>query len=60
MKVAIGIVMLCIAAAMILLGRPRKGEDARPFMRSPLMFATYPAVVLVFIAMGLLAVVMNL
>jgi hypothetical protein len=60
MNVAIGIVMLCIAGVMVLLGRPRKGEDARPFMRSPVIYATYPAVILVFIAMGLLTLVMNL
>lgn len=60
MNVATGIVMLCIAVAMVLLGRPRKGEDARPFMRSPLIYATYPAIILVFIAMGTLTIVMNL
>ena len=52
--------MLGIAAALLLLGRPRKGEDVRPFMRSPLVFAVYPAMILVFIAMGTLSIVMNI
>jgi hypothetical protein len=60
MNVAAGIAMLCIAVAMILPGRPRKGEDAQPAMRSPLIYATFPATILVFIAMGLLTIVMNL
>jgi hypothetical protein len=60
MYVAAGIVMLCIAIAMLLLGRPRKGEDTRPFMRSSFVYATYPAIILVFIAMGTLSIVMNL
>jgi hypothetical protein len=60
MNVATGIGMLCIAVAMVLLGRPRNGEDARPFMRSPFVYATYPAIILVFIAMGTLSIVMIL
>jgi hypothetical protein len=60
MNVAAGIVMLCITIAMVLPGRPRKGEDARLFMRSPLIYAAFPAIILVFIAMGMLAIVMNL
>ena len=50
-SVVVGIVMLVIAAALILLARPRKGEDVRPFMNSSLVFAVYPATILVFIAM---------
>jgi len=60
MNLIIGIAMLCIGLAMILLGRPRKGEDKRPFMHSHLVYATYPALILVFIAMGSLTIVMNL
>ena len=60
MNVAAGIVMLCIAVAMVPPGRPRKGEHARLFMRSPLIYAAFPAVILVFIAMGTLTIVMNL
>jgi hypothetical protein len=60
MNVTIGIVMLCIGVGMILLGRPRKGEDLRPFMHSTIVFAVYPAVVLVFLAIGLLTIVTNL
>jgi hypothetical protein len=52
--------MLGIAAALLLLGRPRKGEDIRPFMTSSLVYAVYPAMILVFIAMGMLTIVMNL
>ncbi len=59
MNVTIGIVMLCIGLAMILLGRPRKGEDMRPFLRSPLASAVYPALILVFLAIGALTIVMN-
>jgi hypothetical protein len=60
MNVAAGIVMLCITIAMVHPGRPRKGEDAWLFMRSPLIYAAFPAIILVFIAMGMLAIVMNL
>ncbi len=58
--VMLGLAMLGIAAALLLLGRPRKGEDMRPFMTSSLVYAFYPAMTLVFIAMGMLTVVMNL
>ena len=60
MGVTLGLGMLGIAAALLLLGRPRKGEDVRPFMKSSLVFAVYPAMILVFIAMGSLSIVMNL
>jgi len=58
--VMLGLAMLGIAAALLLLGRPRKGEDMRPFMTSSLVYAVYPAMILVFIAMGMLTIVMNL
>jgi len=58
--VILGFAMLGIAAALLLLGRPRKGEDIRPFMTSSLVYAVYPAMILVFIAMGSLSIVMNL
>jgi hypothetical protein len=58
--VTLGLGMLGIAAALLLLGRPHKGEDVRPFMKSSLVFAVYPAMILVFIAMGSLSIVMNL
>jgi hypothetical protein len=51
--------MLCIGLAMILLGRPRKGEDMRPFLRSSLASAVYLAIILVFLAIGMLTIVMN-
>jgi hypothetical protein len=60
MNLIIGIVMLAIGIGMILLGRPRKGEDLRPFLRSTSMFVGYPAITLVFLAMGVLTIVMNL
>jgi hypothetical protein len=60
MGLAVGIVTLCIGFAMILFGRPRKGEDMRPFMKSSLAFALYPGMTLVFLAIGLLAIVTNL
>jgi hypothetical protein len=60
MNLTIGIVMLAIGIGMILLGRPRKGEDLRPFLESTSMFVLYPAITLVFLAMGVLTIVMNL
>jgi hypothetical protein len=59
-SVTLGLAMLGIAAALLLLGRPRKGEDVRPFMKSSLVYAVYPATILVFIAMGTLSVVMSI
>ena len=58
--VTLGLAMLGIAAALLLLGRPRKGEDMRPFMTSSMIYAVYPAMILVFISMGMLTIVMNL
>jgi hypothetical protein len=58
--VILGFAMLGIAAALLLLGRPRKGEDMRPFLTSSLVYAVYPAMILVFIAMEMLTIVMNL
>jgi flagellar motor component MotA len=60
MNLTIGIVMLVIGLGMIFLGRPRKGEDLRPFLEPTSMFVLYPAFTLVFLAMGLLTIVMNL
>ena len=60
MNLTVGVVMVAIGLGMIVLGRPRKGEDVRPFMRSRFAFAVYPAMTLVFLAMGSLAIVMNL
>lgn len=57
MNLAIGIVMLAIGLGMILLGR-RNGM--RSFMQSHLAFAVYPALTLVFLSIGILAIVMNL
>jgi hypothetical protein len=51
--------MLCIGLGMILLGRLRKSEDMRPFLRSSLASPVYPAMILVFLAIGVLTVVMN-
>ncbi len=42
MGVIVGLAMLGIAAALLLLGRPRKGEDIRPFMTSSLLVAFGP------------------
>ena len=52
--------MLCIGLGMILLRRPRKGEDMRPFLRSSLASVVYPAIILVFPAIGVLTIVMNI
>jgi sulfite exporter TauE/SafE len=60
MNITIGIVMLCIGLGMIFLALPRKGEGRRPFLQSPLVYAVYPALILVFLAMGILTAVMNL
>ncbi len=60
MNLTIGIVLLTIGIGMIVLGLPRKGEDIRPFMTSRLVSAVYPALILVFLAMGILTIVMNI
>ncbi|SCY93003.1 hypothetical protein [Microvirga guangxiensis] len=57
MNLTIGIVMLAIGLGMIVFGH-RNGS--RPLMQSHLIFATYPAMTLVFLAMGSLAIVINL
>jgi len=60
MNLTTGIVLVCISLAMLLLGRPRKGEDMRPFLRSHLAFVLYPALMLVFLAFGILTIVMSI
>jgi len=60
MNITIGIAMLVIGIGMILLGMPRKGEDRRPFLHSHLAYAVYPALILVFLSMGILTIVMNI
>jgi hypothetical protein len=57
MNLTIGVVLLAIGLGMILLGR-RNGT--RPFMHSHFAFSVYPATTLVFIAFGVLTIVMNL
>jgi hypothetical protein len=57
MNLTIGVVLLAIGLGMILFGR-RNGT--RPFMHSHVAFALYPAMTLVFIAFGVLTIVMNL
>jgi hypothetical protein len=51
--------MLRIGLEMILLGHPHKSEDMRPFLRSSLASAVYPAMILVFLAIGALTIVMD-
>ena len=60
MNITIGIVMLCIGLGMIPLEHPRKGEGMRPFLRSSLASVVYPAIILVFPAIGVLTIVMNI
>ena len=57
MNLTIGIVLLAIGLGMIFLGR---SNGTRPFMHSSFVFAVYPAMTLVFIAFGVLTIVMNL
>jgi len=57
MNLIVGVVLLAIGIGMIVLGRR---ITTRPFMNSPLVFAVYPAATLVFLAMGILTIVMNL
>jgi hypothetical protein len=59
MNITIRIVMLRIGLEMILLGHPHKSEDMRPFLRSSLASAFYPAMILVFLAIGALTIVMD-
>jgi hypothetical protein len=51
-----GVVLLAIGLAMIFFGR---SNGTRPFMHSSFVFAVYPAMTLVFIAFGVLTIVMN-
>ncbi len=60
MNITIGIVMLVIGIGMILLGMPRSGEDRRPFLHSPFVYAIYPSIILIFLPIGLLTVLTNL
>jgi hypothetical protein len=55
-----GLVLIALGVALVLLGIPRRGEDLRPFLRPSLAFAVYPAVCLLFLAMGMAVVVTNL
>jgi hypothetical protein len=57
MSLTIGIVMLAIGLGMIVFGRRNGGH---PFMHSSFVFALYPALTLVFLAFGVLTIVMNL
>jgi hypothetical protein len=56
MNLIAGIMLLVIGLGMILFGRRNGG---RPFMHSSLVFAVYPAMVLVFIAFGVLTIALN-
>jgi hypothetical protein len=47
-----GFILVGIGLALVLIGLPRRGEDRRPFLRSPLAQVLYPAVCLVFLSMG--------
>ena len=60
MGVTGGLVLLGTGVALVLLGLPRRREELRPFLRSTLAFALYPAVCLVFLAMGVAVVITNL
>ena len=52
MTTIMGIILLCIGIGLVLIGRPRAGEDYRPFMEGIAMRQLYPALVMVFIVFG--------
>jgi hypothetical protein len=56
MNLTIGVVLLAIGLGMIFFGR---SNGTRPFMHSSFVFAVYPAMTLVFIAFGVLTIIMN-
>lgn len=55
-----GFVLLGVGLALILLGRPRNGEDIRPFLRSSPAQVLYPALCLVFLSVGAAVVLTHL
>jgi hypothetical protein len=41
MGLTAGLVLIALGIVMVILGRPRQGEDIRPFLRSPLPQVLY-------------------
>jgi hypothetical protein len=47
MGLTAGLMLIALGIVMVILGRPRYGEDIRPFLRSPLLQVLYPSFCLV-------------
>jgi hypothetical protein len=52
-----GAVLIALGVAIVLLSMPRRGEDARPFMRSPLATALVPVVCLGLLTFGVAIII---
>jgi hypothetical protein len=60
MNVWTGIAMLAIAAILITVGRPNKNGEHPRFLRFGAALVLYPPIILVFLALGIMAVVTGL
>ncbi len=52
MGLTAGLMLIALGALMVALGRPRRGEDLRPFLRSSFAQVFYPSLCLVLLSMG--------
>jgi hypothetical protein len=55
-----GIVLLVSGILLVLVAIPRRREDIRPWLQSPLAQVVYPSLCLVLIAMGAATLITNL
>jgi hypothetical protein len=60
MGLTAGLVLLALGILLVALGRPRRGEDLRPFLRSPLAQVLYPSLCLVLLSLGAAFTLTNL
>jgi hypothetical protein len=47
-----GLVLIGAGILLVLLGLPRRGEDLRPFLRTPFAQVIYPSICLLLLSMG--------
>jgi hypothetical protein len=52
-----GTVLIALGVAIVLLSMPRRGEDARPFMRGPFATALVPAMCLGLLTFGIAMII---
>jgi hypothetical protein len=52
-----GAVLIALGVAMVLLSMPRRGEDARPFMRNAFAVAFVPTVSLALMTFGVAMII---